>query len=317
MRRSIRKLSISWLGPALQILAASGCVSSPQAHLQSLQSAAEKGDARSEYELALCYARGRGLPQDYTKAAEYIRKSAEQGYAPAQTGLGAYYARGFGVPQDYSEALQWYRQAAAQGDALAQYSLGYAYAHGAGTATNFDTAVAWWQKSAEQDQVYAQYALGQYYLRGEYPGDTNHVNHAEAARWYRRAAGRGYPPAMSTLGYMYQYGVGVGQDWTLALQWNRRAAEKGDPAGQDNLGQMYENGNAALPRDLVQAYKWFWLSQQQGDAGGQHDAMEIELNHALTPEQIAEAKRMAAEFQAQMQTHNAYSVSESPPQTGN
>jgi hypothetical protein len=51
---------------------------------------------------------------------------------------------------------------------------------------------------------------------------------------------------------------------------------------------------------LVLAYKWFWLSAQQGDAGGRHDAMEIELNHALTPEQISEAKHMAAEFHAQI-----------------
>jgi TPR repeat protein len=102
----------------------------------------------------------------------------------------------------------------------------------------------------------------------------------------------------------------VGQDWPQALQWNRRAAEKGDAAGQDNLGLMYENGNADLPRDLVQAYKWFWLSAQQGDAGGRHDAMEIELNHALKPEQIAEAKRMAAEFQARMYTNSPASTAE-------
>ena len=168
--------------------------------------------------------------------------------------------------------------------------MGYAYAYGKGTPTNFDAAIQWWQKSAEQGQVYAQNALGQFYFRGEYPGDTNHVNFAEAAKWFRRAAEQGYAPAMSTLGYMYQYSIGVGHDWSQALQWNRRAAERGDAAGQDNLGQMYENGNAGLPRDLVQAYKWFWLSEQQGDTGGRHDAMEIELNHALTPEQISRSE---------------------------
>ena len=188
MRLNIRKFSATRFVSILQILAIGGCVSSPYARLQSIQSAAEKGDLRAQYELALRYANGNGVPQDYAKAAEYFRKSAEQGYAPAQTGLGAYYARGLGVPQDYSEALQWYHQAAAQGNSLAQYSLGYAYAHGIGTATNFDMAIAWWQKSAEQGQVYAQNALGQYYLRGEYPGDTNHVNLTEAAKCFRRAA---------------------------------------------------------------------------------------------------------------------------------
>jgi len=105
---------------------------------------------------------------------------------------------------------------------------------------------------------------------------------------------------MSTLGYMYQYGIGVRHDWQQALKWSRPAAEMGDAAAQDNLGQMYENGNAGLPRDLVQAYKWFWLSEQQGNPGGRHDVIEFELHHVLTPEQIAEGKRMAAEFQARM-----------------
>lgn len=59
---------------------------------------------------------------------------------------------------------------------------------------------------------------------------------------------------------------------------------------------MYEDGDGGLPRDLVQAYKWFLLSAGQEDAGGRHDLMEMDWHHALTPEQTAEAKQLAAEF---------------------
>ena len=72
---------------------------------------------------------------------------------------------------------------------------------------------------------------------------------------------------------------------------------------QDNLGQMYENGDARLPHDLVEAYKWYWLSNLQGNATGRHDVLVIELHHALAPGQIAEAKRMAGEFRAQTHTN--------------
>ena len=61
--------------------------------------------------------------------------------------------------------------------------------------------MAWWQKSAEQGQAYAQNALGQFYLNGEYPGDTKHVNYAEAARWLGKAAEQGYVGAMNNLGF--------------------------------------------------------------------------------------------------------------------
>jgi TPR repeat protein len=276
--------------------------------LETARAAADKDDPQTQFVLARHYTDGLGVSRDYVKAVAYLRQSADQGYAPAQTGLGSCYAHGQGVKQDYAEAVRWYRKAADQGDSLAEYGLGCAYAQGKGVPQDTDTALKWWRKSAEQDQVYAQNALGQFFLHGEHLGDTNHINYTEAIKWFRRAADQDYAPAMATLGSMYQYGVGADHDWSQALQWNRRAAERGDATAQDNLGQMYENGNAGLSRDLVQAYKWFWLSDQQGNPGGRHDVIEIELHHVLTPEQIAEAKRMADQFRAQLPSTPSASV---------
>src|SRR5208283_2803017 len=182
MKESSKLVWIVAAGPALaviSILGASG-LASEEYTLDTARAAAVQGDPRAEYFLARHYADGKGVPRDYAQAAEHFRKSAEQGYAPAQTGLGSCYALGQGVKQDYAEALRWYRKAAAQGDSLAQYCLGYACAHGKGVPKDLDAAVNWWQKSAEQGQVLAQNALGQFYFRGETPGDTNHVNYAEA-----------------------------------------------------------------------------------------------------------------------------------------
>ncbi|HEV2436188.1 MAG TPA: tetratricopeptide repeat protein [Verrucomicrobiae bacterium] len=268
--------------------------------MDTARAAAAKGDPEAEFFLARHYADGQGVPRDYAKAVDFLHQAAGQGYVPAETGLGSCYAQGQGVKQDYTEAVRWYLKAAEHGDALAEYCLGYAYAHGTGAPRNLNDTLTWWQKSAEQGQVYAQNALGQLYLYGEHPGDTNHINYPEAIKWLRKAAEQDYAPAMGALGYMYLYGVGAEHNFPQALQWNRRAAELGDAAAQDNLGQMYENGNAGLPHDLVEAYRWFWLSEQQGNPAGRHDVIEIELHHALTHEQIAEAKRMAAEFQTRM-----------------
>lgn len=273
--------------------------------LKTARAAADQGNPRAEFFLARRYANGEGLVRDYNKAVAYLRQAAAQGYAPAQSGLGSCYARGEGVKRDYAEAVQWYRKAAAQDDPLAEYCLGYAYAQGKGVSKHMNEAVTWWKKSAAQGQVLAENALGQFYFQIGHPGDTNHVNYAEAAKWLHRAAEKNCAPAMGTLGYMYLYGVGVPHDWTQALQWNRRAAESGDATGQDSMGQMYENGDAGLPHDPVQAYKWFWLSRQQGNPLGRHDVFEMELHHALTPTQTAEAKRLAAEFQSQMRTSSA------------
>ncbi|HEY1661133.1 MAG TPA: tetratricopeptide repeat protein [Verrucomicrobiae bacterium] len=267
--------------------------------LDTARAAAATNDPAAEYFLAEKYADGTGVARDYSQAIQYLRQAAAQGYAPAQTGLASCYAHGTGVQQDYGAALQWYGKAAAQGDPLAQYSLGYACAHGIGTTTNFDEAVTYWQKAAAQGQVLAQYALGQFYLYGAYSGDTNHINYATAAQWLNKAATRGYLPAMGTMGYMYQFGVGVKHDWQQALRWTRPAALRGDPTAEDDLGLMYENANAGLSRDLVQAYKWFLLSSEQGDAGGKHDVIEFNLAHVLSPEQMAQAQKIAADFHPQ------------------
>ncbi|WP_314879189.1 tetratricopeptide repeat protein, partial [Haemophilus parahaemolyticus] len=69
---------------------------------------------------------------DYQTAFKLWLPLAEQGDASTQFNLGVMYAKGRGVKQDDVEAVKWYRQAAEQGDAEAQFNLGVMYAKGRG-----------------------------------------------------------------------------------------------------------------------------------------------------------------------------------------
>ncbi len=51
---------------------------------------------------------------DYATALREWRPLAEQGYAGAQYNLGIMYDKGRGVPQDYSKAHMWYNLAASR-----------------------------------------------------------------------------------------------------------------------------------------------------------------------------------------------------------
>ena len=53
------------------------------------------------------YEYGKGVSQNYVKAAEWIRKSAEQGNSEAQLHLGYMYEEGLGVYQDNAKAVEW------------------------------------------------------------------------------------------------------------------------------------------------------------------------------------------------------------------
>ena len=69
---------------------------------------AKQGNAVAQFNLALMYDEGHGVPRDYTEAARWYRKAAEQGDLTSQNNLGSLYVKGHGVPQDYVQAYMWF-----------------------------------------------------------------------------------------------------------------------------------------------------------------------------------------------------------------
>ncbi|MCS5594776.1 MAG: sel1 repeat family protein, partial [Porticoccaceae bacterium] len=111
---------------------------------------AQKGDADAQYNLALMYRHGKGVPENDAEAVRWYRKAAEQGYAKAQNNLAWMYANGKGVPRDETEAARWYRKSAEQGDADAQYNLALMYYDGEGVSKNKTKAYLWYSLAAAQ-----------------------------------------------------------------------------------------------------------------------------------------------------------------------
>jgi uncharacterized protein len=104
---------------------------------------AETGDVVAEYNLALLYYAGQGLPQNDSEAARWFRKAAEQGDAPAEFELGQLYEDGHGVEADAVEAAHWYRKSAEQGYVYAQSQLGFMYGNAAGIPRDYVQADLW------------------------------------------------------------------------------------------------------------------------------------------------------------------------------
>ena len=265
---------------------------------QAVQTAADKGDAKAQYELGHHFANGLGMGRDYAKAAHYMRLSADQGDTVAQMELGSYFGRGIGVPRNVTMAVQWYRRAADQGNALAQYAMGGFYAAGHGVTNDMDEAVRWWLKAAGQDQVDAEARLGELYLIQTPQYRTNYLNYPEALKWLRKAAAQGSAGAMNNLGVAYENGIGVKLDFKEAARWYRAAAELGDDLGQANLGQLYFDGRG-VKLDLVQAYKWFKLSAGKGNSLGTVGLANFQSHPLLTPNQLAEAEQLVLDFHPQ------------------
>ena len=93
-----------------------------------LERAAQGGDVRAMYVVAISYAEGKGVTRDDYEAVKWLQPAAARGHAPAQRMLGQMYERGRGTPSvDYTLARQWYEKASAQGDEEAKAALARMY----------------------------------------------------------------------------------------------------------------------------------------------------------------------------------------------
>ena len=97
---------------------------------------------------------------------------------------------------------------------------------------------------------------------------------------------------------MYSNGNGVPQDYREALKWLHLAADQGDTKAQLNLGLMYATSEG-IPQNYIQAHKWLNLaaSQATGEEAEICRSGRDTLAEKMTAEQIAEAQRLAREWQ--------------------
>jgi TPR repeat protein len=240
---------------------------------------------------------------------EAVKARAEKGDGEAQISLAAHYANGTGVARDPAKSVKWLRKAADQGVARAQCLLGLAYANGDGVKLDKAEGTRWMRRAAEQGLAEAQFDLGMTYVTGE--GVPR--NPVEGAAWYRKAADQALPEAEAELGTCYLEGTGVPKNIPEGMRLIRKAAEEGFGPAQSSLGLCYLKGNG-VTKDYVQAYMWLDLASAQGDERA--DDAHIYLASAerfLTPEQVAEAQRLAHEFKPRKPS----ATGESPSLTNN
>ena len=172
----------------------------------------------------------------------------------------------------------WCSLALAQGDA----------ARAAYDREDYATAVQLSAPLAAAGNAEAQYRMGMMARFGwGMDKDT-----AAAVKWLSAAAKQNYAQAQAELGTMYRLGRGVPEDPKEAARLLTAAAMQGVGIAQLSIGRMYRDG-IGVNRDLAEAYAWF-------SAAGENDVMDgfayrSEIVKDMSPEQIAEGKRLAAQ----------------------
>lgn len=97
-------------------------------------------------------------------------------------------------------------------------------------------------------------------------------------------------------------------DFATALQLWRPRAELGSDVAQVNLGFMYYSGQG-VPQDYVQAHMWVDLAASRFPPSAKEDRDQASHHRdivasKMTPEQIAEAQRLAREWKPKRTTQS-------------
>lgn len=266
-----------------------------------VKAAAENGNPRAMYIIAMSYKDGTGTECNSDMCREWLRRANGLGESLSMMNY-AYWCckndneKKRSILSEYSESL---KRLAMSGDILAQFeygdylcsysddkkrgaefimnaalkdfapaqnSIGNRYYNGQGVEQDYAQAVEWYKKAAEQGHADAQKNLGWMYRNG-YGIKQDYVT---AVDWYRKAAEQGHADAQNTLGFIYDYGYGVMQDHTKAFEWYRKAAEQGYATAQFNLAYAYEHGEG-VTKDYIQAVEWLRKAAEQGYANAQSE----------------------------------------------
>lgn len=149
---------------------------------------------------------------------------------------------------NYSEAYQSFLQAAEYKEKGADYYLGIMNYHGQGTTQNREEALNWLNQAVEAGNSNAVAKIGQIYFE-----DDDMKDYDRALAIFNEAAKQGNLVAEFYLGLMYAEGLGVEQNYPIALSWFKKASHPMHDAGMAgthdlsiqamiNIGRMYSEG---------------------------------------------------------------------------
>ncbi|CAA6803097.1 MAG: Unknown protein [uncultured Sulfurovum sp.] len=172
----------------------------------------------------------------------YAKRAAERGNARAQFDLGLMYANGKGVAKNEALALTWFKRAAdnnfiqlASTKKVLNTKVNVAKALSTvGTSQKFVFA----KKAAGQGNSRAQFDLAMMYRNGE----GVRKNELLAFNYFHKAARNGSVEAKFQMGLSFAQGLGVRKQTQLAKYWFKLAAKVGHSKAMAHLASL-KNSN--------------------------------------------------------------------------
>lgn len=240
----------------------------------TVQRAAQAGNASAQTQLALAQRFGWALPLNADAACAGFARAAAQGHALAQAQLAQMLREGLAAcaaelsePERERQAREWIARAASGGSLLGMALQGLVRLEQEGGS---EEGLALLQKSAERGNAFAQRQMGLLVsgLAPEKGGVARNIARATDAKqallWLQRAAESEDVPALRALAAITDHGAAA-EDLAQRFHWLTRAAGLGDAASQKELAQFYLSGVIRGQNQLL-AQDWLLAAARQNDA---------------------------------------------------
>jgi TPR repeat protein len=213
------------------------------------------------YQVGLAYTTGLGVQVDEVKASQSMQYAAERGEAQAQLSIAHMYYHGKGTDVNLAQAFHWAKLAAEQNNAEAQCLVGDLYRKGEGTDRNENKGLSYLKSAAEQGDDLARLKIGKLYL---YVGKQGHgIKMWQAFHYTKLAAEARNSDAQFLLGWAYLNGRGTAKDEKLAFYYIELAAKQGNQYAQFFLGKLYLNGQGTTKNEKL-AFDHLTLAAEKG-----------------------------------------------------
>lgn len=239
------------------------------------------------YDALVCRGK-RQSDQEFTCYQEVIRKAYNNtDKGSAYNNLAYMYDNGDYVSADPYKAFEYYHMAAEHGNDIGKFNLGICYLTGLGTEPNIEQGKYWLGEIQEDSSINetAKNILGYCFNEREgifdilrelfgmgrrilsederseltqYRKDKNYIDeihfHKKIIQDSTSSSSR-KAFSYNNMGYLYENGLGVPQDYTKAFEYYYEAAKLDDDIGECNLGFCYLNG-IGVDRDKKMAKYW-------------------------------------------------------------
>lgn len=141
------------------------------------------------------------------------------------------------------------------------------------------------------NKTLAAFALALGFVAGADGAAANNFNYSESQPVVLAS---GSARALGRLGFRYEHGFGVPQNYIAAADLYRRAAERGDAFAQSRLGLSYDKGHG-VPQDFILSYKWLDLAAARGTRRERDFYLRLRdaVAQKMSLEQVTEGQRLA------------------------